>query len=302
MVAVLLAFAAAIVFAAGTSLQHRAAAGSRPELGPSPPGLLLRLARKPGWLLGIGLSGAAFGLHAAALRQGSLSIVQPVVVSAIVFAVFVQAVLDRRLPARKELAWATFSWAGLALFIAVLPSPAAHPPADSSAARIFFAGGIVITDMIVLCAQKTTNPERRGMLLGSAAGVLFGLVAGLVKVLITQNAIGIPALLGQWTLWAILIGGAGAVLINQYAYQTARLSVIMPVLNTVDVLVAIVFGAVVFGERHPTSPTELIAELAGLIAMGIGVWQLARRQDLSTRSGHNPSRRIPAAASTSERP
>jgi hypothetical protein len=301
MVAVLLACAAAIVFAVGTSLQHRAAS-TLPEWGPSAPGLLPRLARKPGWLLGMGLSGAAFGLHAAALRQGSLSIVQPVVVSAIVFAVFVQAALDRRLPARKELAWAIFSWAGLALFIAVLPSGTAQHAADGDAARIFFVGGIVITDMIVLCAQRTTNPERRGMLLGSAAGVLFGLVAGLVKVLIAKDGIGMAALLGQWTLWAILIVGAGALLINQHAYQTARLSVIMPVLNTVDVLVAIGFGAVVFGERHLTSPTELIAEIAGLLAMGIGVRQLARLQDLSTRSGHNPSRRIPAPASTSQRP
>jgi hypothetical protein len=299
MVAVLLACAAAAFFAAGTSLQHRAAS-TPPEFGTSAPGLLPRLARQPGWLLGIGLSGAAFCLHAAALRQGSLSIVQPVVVSAIVFAVFVRAGLDRRLPARKETAWATCTWAGLALFIAVLPSGTAQHAADSNAARIFFAGGIVITDMAVLWAQKTTIPARRGMLLGGAAGVLFGLIAGLVKVLITQTGVGMPALLGQWTLWAILIVGAGALLINQYAYQAARLSLTMPILNMVDVLVAIGFGSAVFGERHLTSPTQLTAELAGLIAMGVGVWQLARLQDLSTRSRDNHSNRIAAPASSSE--
>ncbi len=117
-------------------------------------------------------------LHAAALRQGSLWIVQPVVVSAVVFAVFVRAGLDRRLPARKEIAWAICTWAGLALFIAVLPSGTAQHAADGNATRIFFAGGIVITDMAVLCAQKTTIPARRGMLLGGAAGVFFGLIAG----------------------------------------------------------------------------------------------------------------------------
>ncbi len=37
---------------------------------------------------------------------------------------------------------------------------------------------------------------------------------------------------------------------NQLAYQAARLSVTMPVLNMVDVLVAIGFGSAVFGERH----------------------------------------------------
>jgi hypothetical protein len=299
MVAVLLACAAAAVFAAGTSLQHRAAS-IIPELGTSAPGLP-RLARKPGWLLGIGLSGAAFVLHAAALRQGSLSIVQPVVVSAIVFAVFIRAALDRRLPAPKELAWATFTWAGLALFIAALPSGTAQHTADDGTARIFFVGGIVITDIAVLLAQTTTIPARRGLLLGAAAGVLFGLIAGLVKVLIAQTGIGMPAVLGQWTLWGILILGAGALLLNQLAYQAARLSVTMPVLNMVDVLVAIGFGSAVFGERHLISLARLIAEVAGLVAMGIGVWRLAQLQDLSARSGDNPSCRIPAPTASSER-
>jgi hypothetical protein len=184
--------------------------------------------------------------------------------------------------------------------IAVLPSGTAQHAADGNATRIFFAGGIVITDMAMLWAQKTTIPARRGMLLGGAAGVLFGLIAGLVKVLITQTGVGMPALLGQWTLWAILIVGAGALLINQYAYQAARLSVTMPILNMVDVLVAIGFGSAVFGERHLTSPTQLTAEFAGLIAMGVGVWQLARLQDLSTRSPDNPTYRITAPASSSE--
>jgi hypothetical protein len=149
--------------------------------------------------------------------------VQPIVVSAIVFAVFIRAALDRRLPVRKELAWATCTWAGLALFIAVLPAGTAQRAPDGSAARIFFVGGIVITDIAVLLAQRTTTPARRGLLLGGAAGVFFGLIAGLVKVLVTQTGIGMPALLGQWTLWGIPILGAGALLLNQLAYQAARL-------------------------------------------------------------------------------
>jgi hypothetical protein len=252
-------------------------------------------------VLGIGLSGAAFGLHAAALRHGSLAIVQPVVVSAIVFAVFIRAALDRRLPARKELAWAACTWAGLALFIGALPSGTAQHAADDGTARVFFVGGIVITDMAVLLAQATTTPARRGLLLGGAAGVLFGLIAGLVKVLIAQSGIGMPAVLGQWTLWGILMLGAGALLLNQLAYQAARLSVIMPVLNMVDVVVAIGFGSAVFGERHLISPAQLIAEIAGLFAIGVGVWQLARLQDLSALSGDNHSCRIPAPAASSER-
>jgi hypothetical protein len=121
----------------------------------------------------------------------------------------------------------------------------------------------------------------------------------LVKVLISQTGIGMPALLGQWTPWES--SSARCLAANQLAYRAARLSVTMPVLNMVDVLVAIGFGSAVFGERHLTSPTQLIAEIAGLFAMGVGVWQLARLQDLSARSGDNLSCRIPAPAASPER-
>jgi exosortase/archaeosortase len=75
----------------------------------------------------------------------------------------------------------------------------------------------------------------------------------------------------------------------------------MPVLNMVDVLVAIGFGSAVFGERHVNSATQLIAEIAGLFAMGVGVWKLAQLQDLPARSGDDPSCRIPAPAASPER-
>ena len=49
----------------------------------------MELARRPSWLVGIGLSAVAFGLHSAALALGSFALMQPIVVSATVFAVLV---------------------------------------------------------------------------------------------------------------------------------------------------------------------------------------------------------------------
>jgi exosortase/archaeosortase len=53
----------------------------------------------------------------------------------------------------------------------------------------------------------------------------------------------------------------------------------MPILNIADVLVAILFGMTVFGERVYSSPGQLLAELAGLLVVGVGVWQLARQEE-----------------------
>jgi hypothetical protein len=148
--------------------------------------LLVRLAKQPSWLVGLGFSAAAFGLHATALHQDALSLVQPIVVSAIVFAVFIRSALDRRRPRRKEVWWAIGTWAGLTLLITGMPAGAARHAADESAAQIFVAVGVGTAAIAVAWAHKTRTPARRGLFLGAAAGVSFGLIAGLLKIFIVQ--------------------------------------------------------------------------------------------------------------------
>ena len=287
MLAILLAGAAAAVFAAGTSLQHRAAHHAS-RVAVSATGLLPRLLRRPSWLLGIALSGVAFILHVAALRHGALTLVQPIVVSTIVFAVFVRAALDRRLPDRKEVTWALCTWAGLALFIASLEGRFPRHRADDRIEAFFVLTGVTVTVLAVVWAHQTHRAGRRGLLLGMAAGVLFGLTAGLIKVVLVQAERGLLFTVQHWSLWVMVAAGVNALLLSQRAYHAARLSVVMPILNIVDVLVAISFGALVFGEPLFSTPGRLLAEAAGLILMGVGVWQLAREEEVIASSEHRP--------------
>jgi len=279
MVGVLLACSAAAVFGAGSTLQHRAARRVR-RANPSTTGLLRRLLRRPGWLLGIFLSGAAFVLHVAALRHGSLTLTQAIVVSNIVFAVLVRAALDRKLPPRAEIAWATSIWAGLSLFLATLETHIALRDTRSPvAAEVFVATAVLVAVVAVWCAQRSHRATRRGFLLASAAGILYGLTAGLIKLVIIQATLGVLPILQHWPFWAMLVVGPNALLLCQRAYHAARLSITIPILNIADVLVAIAFGVTVFGERIFASPAHLVGGLAGLLVMGVGVWQLARQEE-----------------------
>lgn len=279
MLAVLAALAAAAFFACGTSLQHRAV-GSLSGSDRSAAHMLTRLVHRPSWLAGIGFSALATCLHAIALNLGDLALVQPIIVSGIVFAVLVRSALDRRLPSRSELAWSAFTWGGLALFIAVVRSSPPHPPSMADAAW-FVSAGVGVVAIALLAANTTRSAQRRGLLLGSAAGILFGLVAGLIKVALGQAASGVVHLFAHWSLWLMLALGAWALILNQRAYQATRLSVSMPVLNIVDVMVAIGFGFVVFSERLFSSPFTLGAEIVGLLAIGIGVRQLAAAAEVA---------------------
>ena len=83
--AVILAFGSAAVFALGTVLQQRVVMDA-PEAKEASAGILFRLIQHPVWLGGIAAYGIAFGMQAAALGDGRLVVVQPILATTIVFA------------------------------------------------------------------------------------------------------------------------------------------------------------------------------------------------------------------------
>lgn len=267
------AFGAAATFAAGSALQQRVA-GATPAAEESRVGFLLRLVHRPSWLTGLLLSAVAFAMHALALSRGDLALVQPVIVSGIVFAVIIRSGLEHRFPNRHTLAWLLLTWAGLALFLAVRPE-AVQPEMHQGRGVAFVLTGAVAALVAVLFARRAGTPRRRGALLGGAAGVLFGLVAGTLKLVLVQARTGWSEPFTSWPLWTLLAVGLGAVLLNQRAYQATRLSVTAPVLNVAQVLVALAFGVVVLDESSGRTTGVVAGEVVGLAVMLLGVARLA---------------------------
>jgi len=278
--AVVTALAAAFSFALGSALQQRVAGDSNPD-EESHGSFFARIARRPSWLVGLLLSAVAFTLHAFALSRGDLALVQPVIVSGIVFAVVIRSALEHRLPDRSTLVWLVVTWAGLALFLAVRPETADSPPKNGLGAALAGVGvGLVLLAMAA--ARRIRTTQLRGALLAGASGVLFGLVAGLVKLVLARFSEGLTAVILSWPLWALVVTGLWAVLLNQRAYQATRLSVTTPVLNVAEVAVAITFGLLVLGENPGQSPPVVIGELVGLALVIVGVFKLALREESAT--------------------
>lgn len=72
--------------------------------------------------------------------------------------------------------------------------------------------------------------------------------------------------------------GVSGFLLNQRAYHRAPLSSSIPALNTVNPLVAVAFGIVVFHE-HPTDrAAAIIAQCVGMVAVLAGIFSLAREE------------------------
>ena len=61
--------------------------------------------------------------------------------------------------------------------------------------------------------------------------------------------------------------------LNQRAYQIAPIAFSMPLVNVVDIVVAVLFGAAVFGELPGHTVGHVVAQLAavGCIAVGLSL-------------------------------
>lgn len=290
--AVCLAALSAAGFAVSTPLQHHANTAVRED--PQSTGGFGALVRRPWWVLGQVMAMVAFTLHAVALHLGALILVQPIVVSGIVLAVPVRAALGRRPPRRGELTTVAVTAAGLAMFLVAARPGASQFTVVPAALGTTAAGAALAAAAAFWAGRRRGVPRASGY--GLACGVLFGVTGGLVKLAATHVAEGhgpaghVWALLSAWPAWAVVLTGLSGVVLNQRAYRAAPLSASMPLLNIVDVVVAIGFGLLVFGEVPAHSPSALLGEAVALGLMLVGLRRLAREEDDGSADAPRPAR------------
>jgi hypothetical protein len=208
-------------------------------------------------------------------------VVQPIVVSGIVWAVPARAALSRRLPSVRELRAVLVTASGLAVFlVASNPSAGEHASLGLGTLAFMAAGFLVALAANVAASRVRESPRRKAFFLGVVGGVLFGLVAGMLKLALQElNSGGLTALLTAWPTYGLLIAGFGGVTTNQRAYRTAGLSASMPVLNIVNGLTSITIGFTIFSEVPRHSPLMVTLEGVALLAMALGLLALVRLEE-----------------------
>lgn len=271
--AVVYALASAVGFALSTSLQHRVA-GDAPRGGGVLGVFRFVLTRKV-WILGATIGLFSLVLHALALNNGAIALVQPIMICGVILAVIFRSAMDRALPPHRELLGVTLTAAALGCFL-VVADPTAESVADDRNAFYFWIAGLVAISLIVALANRVGNQHFGSFLLGCASGVCFGITAGMLKML--SNDFGADGLVGVLTSWHLVaqVGtGLLGIAINQRAYQLAPLAVSMPVLNVVNVLISLTFGVIVFSEIPTRHPVGIAVLGICLVLMGVGLRMLA---------------------------
>lgn len=285
--AVALSLSSALLYAVTSVLQHSAACSVAPERSLRP-GLLLDLFRHPRWLLGGVAEVSAVVLQFLALRQGSLLLVQTLLVTGLLFAIPMGAALRHERLHARDWSGTLLAVVGLGVFVAVARPTTGKGDASGAAwAAVLGLGGAAVA-MLVLRAPAEPG-ARRATALGTACGVLFGLTAALTKASGHQLDRGLVHALSSWEPYALLGLGAYGFLLAQSAFHAGPLPASLPVLTIADPLVAAVIGVFAFHEHVASSPVALVGELAAVVAMVAGVFILARSPLATTETAAGPA-------------
>jgi drug/metabolite transporter (DMT)-like permease len=271
---VALALGAALCYAAASVLQQRAAA-AEPAEHSLRLGLLTRLARRPLWLAGIVADVAGFGLQFAALAEGTLVVVQPLLVVGLLFALPAEARLAGARIKARDLAAAGAVCVGLAVFLTV-SNPAVGVAVAGPAVWPVVLGAGCGGAVVLAALGRRAGGRAKAVLLSAAAGVTYGVAAGLLKTTASYLALGVVSTLGHWQLYALVVVGLGGMLLGASAFQAGRLDVSLPTMSVLDPLVSVLVGALGFQESISVSAPAVTAELAGLAVAAAGLFVLAR--------------------------
>ncbi|HEX3588654.1 MAG TPA: DMT family transporter [Pseudonocardiaceae bacterium] len=287
-VAVVTALGASLCAATSSTLQHRTAVDVAKRV---PSQAVVTSVRATvthrAWLAAVGLQCAGFTLHASALRFGRLSVVQPLLVCAVLFALPLNRLLRKEPITRRELGWAALLVVGLAGFLtAGAPSgPAAGQAVDVPAAVVVAAvGGLVVAGCAV-AATRVARPVAAALLAG-ASGVLFAGEAALLKASVGLLGHGLGTVLTSWQPYALVVVGLGGVVFSQLAFRSGPLSASLPVSATVNPVLGVPIGALVYNERVRGSVVAVLAECAFLLLLTLSAVVLVRLEQRASQEAH----------------
>lgn len=243
---------------------------------------LVRLLGRPSWLIGSVMLGIAVLFQLVSLGFAPLIVVQPIGVVALVVTAILNARVARiRLDHRAKRA-IILCVGGVAVFVVVAALYAVDRLVDDTQLLIILGmlGALTLTFGIVFAVVRRRSGALFAIL---AAGVLFGFVATLAKVVITRIT---TAGLDPLTIVAIVALITAAALggyFVQTAHQLGSPDLVIAGLTVVDPIVAVLVGAFVVGEAALMPwPAVLLGVAAGVVAV-VGVRELAKHHPQTHR-------------------
>lgn len=297
-VAIPLALAASLLYAVSAVLQQQAASEA-PQHMAMRPSLMLHLLRRPRWLLGYAADWSAFGCEALALAFGTLIVVQPLLSMGLLFALLIDARFYGRPLSRLDWIAAGALCFGLIGFIL---AGAPTGGVDRGAVHDWLVWGSPVVVLVIagVVLGFRTSGTKRAVLFALTTGAAYGLTAPLTKSTMSLLGDGIPTMLTSWEPYALAVFAGIGMLANQSAFQAGDLTAAMPTQVCTAQIVGVMLGVAVFQEELSTDTVvEWAIVAAAVVAMGYGVFHLARSAGAAEQAGRDGGRQSSRTTSSS---
>ncbi|MEV7725267.1 hypothetical protein AB0P15_11100 [Streptomyces sp. NPDC087917] len=289
--ALLLCVASAATYAAGAVAQERLARTSSARTASA-------LFGNSAWWWSAGLNAGAALLHAAALRYGPLTLVQPLGALTLVAAVPLGAHGAGRRVATTEWRGTLATVVGLGLLL--IPASGPAPDDTLTLAEALAVSGATAAAILLLTARKD---PRSGLRHATASGLASAVASALTQTVAVAGGRG-GALLSVRVVGVallVVVFAVGGMLLSQRAYR-GGLGAPLAVVNLANPLAAAAIGMILLGERLQGGALGILLAVTGALAATRGVLLLTRTApDATAHAGPGPAA-APVRSAAAESP
>jgi drug/metabolite transporter (DMT)-like permease len=260
---ILLALLCAFATNLGFLLKHRGACAAPDVTLKHPLASAAGLFRSKWFAIGMGVAVGAWLLHVGALAMAPLSLVQAVISGGLVFlTVLAERYFGFKVGTRQWLG-VGLTALGLVLLTVTLPSGTGAHSSYSVAAMIAFEGALLMVGTVLVLSPKLGNHEHHGVMLGTAAGILFGVSDVAIKAL--THGVGESGVIGGLASPWLLTCVVASVIAFYASARGLQVGEAVPVITLTSAsanLSAISGGILVFGDPMPSDPVGIIVQMA----------------------------------------
>jgi drug/metabolite transporter (DMT)-like permease len=264
----------ALLSALGTNLafllKHRGAVAAPDVDMRHPLRSAIDLFRSKWWSIGWGVAAVAFALHVAALTLAPISIGQAVLAGGLVFlAVLAERFFGFELGRRQ---WIGIGLVAVSLSLLTLTGggEAEAQSGYSLAGMIVFESIAVFVGLLLIVSHLIERiPVQRGVLLGIAAGLGFGISDVAIKALSGDLDSGPIGLLSPWSV-VIITAAVFSFYASARSLQIGDGVAVIAVTSVAANLSTILAGLAVFGDRLGNDPLVIGVRLAAFALILVG--------------------------------
>jgi drug/metabolite transporter (DMT)-like permease len=257
---ILLSLACALATNVGFLLKHRGACAAPDVSLRHPLASAAGLFRSKWFTFGMLVALGAWGFHVAALAMAPLSLVQAVISGGLVFLTVLAERYFGCNVGTRQWAGVGLTALGLVLLAATLPHQGGAHSSYSLAAMIAFESALLAIGTFLVLSPQLHSHEHHGVMLGVAAGMLFGVSDVAIKAL--TGAVGADGALGLLSPWLLtcVLASVIAFFASARGLQKGEAVPVITLTSAAANVTAISGGILVFGDPMPKNTVGIVMQ------------------------------------------